>query len=208
MTTDSTNPRLILASASPRRKELLALLGIPFEISVSHADETIQDSSQPEKVASDLALKKALEVSARFSSDHLILGCDTIVISPNGEILGKPEDREDARRMLELLSGQTHRVATGVALVEGRTGRPLETFTETARVTMGELDPILLQAYLDTEESMDKAGAYGIQAHGALLIKKIEGDYFTVVGLPVYRVASTLRRLGYGLLQSDLTRPL
>jgi septum formation protein len=193
--------RLILASASPRRRELLALLGLPFEVRAADIDETPPDDREPEVVAMELAEAKAracvagLDAEARRGA--LVLGADTIVVI--GEtILGKPTSPDDARRMLAMLSGATHRVITGMALA-----RTMDAGTdEVARdavvteVTFRSLTAAMIDAYLATGEPFDKAGAYGIQERAAPFVEDIRGDYFNVVGLPVQRVARLLEQAG------------
>ncbi len=182
---------IILASGSPRRKELLTQLGIEFEVCPADVDETLEDSLKPDEVVKQLSLKKALAV-AKLHPGKTVLGADTVV-AYDGEILGKPADEDDALNMLSLLSGRTHHVYTGVSIVysDGK----VETFAEATEVVMYENDRQLIKEYIATGEPMDKAGAYGIQGQGAILVKEIKGDYNNVVGLPVARVARLLLSL-------------
>lgn len=172
--------RTILASASPRRQELLRLITDTFEVHPVDADETLPAGMPVDLAPSFLADVKA-QAAAKDFPDALVIGCDTIV-TLDDEIMGKPRDREDAFRMLRRLSGETHTVMTGTALyLNGKS----TVFTVETKVTFYELTDDEINAYLDTGEPFDKAGAYGIQGKGSLLVQRIEGDYFNVVGLPV-----------------------
>ena len=183
---------LILASASPRRRELLQFLGMDFQVLPSAYDEVVPARhGDPEALACQLAREKARDV-ARHHSGALVLGADTLVVLGD-RVFGKPADREDAERMLLALSGRTHRVVTGVALVERDTER---TFAVSTEVRFRRLHPVEVKAYVATGEPADKAGAYAIQGHGAFLIEEIRGDYTNVVGLPLTRLAMELRQLG------------
>ncbi|HEY9576733.1 MAG TPA: Maf family protein [Pseudobacillus sp.] len=184
--------QLILASGSPRRKELLEQIGLTFTVEVSHADETISPGMSPEKAVMHLASVKAAAV-AKNHKDSFIIGADTVV-TLDGEILGKPKDRQEAKKMLQRLSGRTHAVCTGVAV---RHGENECLFYEKTNVTFWELTEEEINGYLDTGEPFDKAGAYGIQGAGAILVKKIDGDYFSVVGLPISSLYRQLKRIGW-----------
>lgn len=182
---------IILASGSPRRKELLNQLGIEFEVIPADVDETLEEGLSPEEAVKQLSLKKAAAV-AKMHPGKIVLGADTVV-AYDGEILGKPEDENDALDMLLLLSGRTHHVYTGVALIypDGK----VKSFSESTEVVMYENDRQLIKEYIATGEPMDKAGAYGIQGMGAILVKEIRGDYNNVVGLPVARITRILKNL-------------
>ncbi len=187
--------RLVLASASPRRKELLEQAGIAFTVEAADVDENI-DVTEPAAYVMELSRRKAWAVATRRGSEpgakeETVLGADTVVVC-DGRILGKPADAGDAVEMLRMLSGREHEVYTGVTLL-GADGE--KTFFECTRVVMYDNDEATIQAYVDTGEPLDKAGAYGIQGRGALLVKEIHGDYNNVVGLPVARVA---REIGFG----------
>jgi septum formation protein len=185
---------LVLASASPRRQELLQNAGIPFIMQASKISELPREGEAPQACAERLAREKALDVFRQRPQDF-VLGADTIVIV-DGQILGKPRDAGDAARMLRLLSGRTHQVITGVCLIgPDRKGRSSleETRSETTLVTMSELSDKDIQSYIATREPLDKAGAYAIQGIASRWISRIEGDYFNVVGLPVSLVYQTLR---------------
>jgi len=187
--------QLILASASPRRLELLAHLGIPFTVKPSPVDENaLTLSGAPKEQAMDSARAKA-EAAAAMDRDSWILAADTVVCI-DGAILGKPRDREDARRMLTLLSGRSHIVITGVCLTRFGKNSPAPAYEET-KVWMAPLSNRQLEGYLDSGDSADKAGAYGIQGFGGSLIPRIEGCYFNVMGLPLYRTARLLEEAGF-----------
>lgn len=179
--------KLILASQSPRRKELLGLLGIPFTIQVSQADETMDPSQDPASQVEAVSRRKALAISA--DGDSVVIAADTIVVC-DGEILGKPRDREDAIRMLRMLSGRTHQVMTGMTV---RRGNDLLSCTEVTDVTFRQLTDWEIIRYVDSGDPMDKAGAYGIQSGAALFTQGIRGDYYNVMGLPVCRLTQLLR---------------
>ncbi|MBP0971059.1 MAG: septum formation protein Maf [Oscillospiraceae bacterium] len=182
-------PPLILASASPRRRELMEKIGLPFSVTVSDCDETLPEDTPADRAAELLAVRKAEAVAAAHP-EALVIGADTTVIHGD-TVLGKPADREDCIRMLRLLSGDTHRVQTGCALICGDRRR---SFTAETLVTFYPLTDAEITAYADSDEPYDKAGAYGIQGIGGLLIEGIRGDYYNVVGLPVARLARELRK--------------
>ena len=192
---------IVLASASPRRQEILRNAGIPFTVQVADIDETPLKDELPRDCAERLAREKALTVW-RMRPRDMVLGADTIVVV-DGAILGKPVDGDDAARMLRLLSGRVHQVITGVCVVGGRGDSQLNssepetrTASETTLVTMNELTDAEIREYLATAESMDKAGAYAIQGMASRWIPRIEGDYNNVVGLPMALVYSMLRQRG------------
>lgn len=183
--------KLILASGSPRRKELLEKLQIPFEVIVSDCDETLSAETPAEEAAEQLAVRKAAAVAA-MHPEAVVIGADTTVIL-DGEILGKPRDEADCKRMLHLLSGAVHRVITGTAVFWS--GHSFS-FSEETQVQFYPLSEDDIARYAATGEPYDKAGAYGIQGLGALLVRGIHGDYCNVVGLPVARLQHELLRLG------------
>jgi septum formation protein len=191
---------LVLASASPRREELLRNAGIPFSVYPANISEIPRTGESPRDYAERLAREKAQTVFLR-QPGKLVLGADTIVVV-DGQILGKPCDEADAARMLRLLSGRTHQVITGVCLAGPRTGnQKLETGFEDTRseiteVSMTTLTDDDIRSYIATEEPMDKAGAYAIQGIASRWIPRIEGDYFNVVGLPVALVYRMLQEHG------------
>jgi septum formation protein len=184
---------LILASASPRRRELLAQAGYRFTVEASSIDETRRPGEEAIRFATRLAREKAEEIFARHASQAvlhsvLVLGADTVVVC-DGEIMGKPADAADAERMLRLLAGRTHHVVTGVAVVWGAGA---EVAAEVTQVTMNTISPDEIAAYVAGGEPMDKAGAYAIQGLAGRWIPRINGCYFNVVGLPLALVASLL----------------
>ncbi len=188
-------PRLILASTSPRRRELLGLLGLPFEVVASGYDEAslAPDGLTPSEYVTRLAAGKASEVAARTQGDALVIGADTTVIL-DGATLNKPADAADARRMLRLLSGRTHQVYTGLCLVLVENGAAGDAQTDHA-VTDVTFDPLTdktIAAYVAGGEPLDKAGAYGIQGKALSFIPAIQGDYFNVVGLPLEYIGRLL----------------
>lgn len=190
-------PEIVLASASPRRAELLRQIGLPFSIQPSRLDEDGPNLSAslevPEELASRLALAKAREVAGRLRRG-LVVGADTLVVC-EGCILGKPRDDDEALAFLLRLAGRNHRVVTGVAVVDVETGRTEEAVQVTA-VQMRPFGREEAAVYVATGEPRDKAGAYAIQGCGALLVEAIAGDYFAVVGLPLTTLAGLLRRFG------------
>ena len=186
-----TTPRIILASSSPRRRDLLRLIGIPHEIEPADIDETPQVDEQPAVHAERLAREKALAVAGRHTR-ACVIAADTIVVV-DGAILGKPRDEPDAARMLRALSGRRHVVLTAVAVA--RRGR-VEAEVESVDVTFRKLDAHEIQRYIATGEPMDKAGAYGIQGYGATIVERIEGDFFAVMGLALVRLVRLLGAVG------------
>lgn len=185
---------IILASASPRRTELLKQIGIKHRIIASDFEERISAQKTPAENVAALALGKARSVAAK-RSQGLVIGADTVVVL-DGQILGKPKTLQEARAMLQALSGRIHQVMTAVAMVDASGQQTDWQCVESTAVTFRPLNESMLQWYLATGESMDKAGAYGIQGYGALLVEKIDGCYFNVVGLPLVRVAEGLKYLG------------
>ncbi len=182
-------PPLVLASRSPRRHQLLERLGVPFSVHPSDADEAIPPGTAPDDAVRLLAGRKAEAVAPRHP-EALTLGADTVVVL-GGRVLGKPADAAEAAAMLRRLSGRTHTVYTGVALVHG--GRTV-TACEATEVTFASLTDAEIAAYVETGSPLDKAGAYGIQDDwGAFFVEGIRGDYYNVVGLPLHRLARTLR---------------
>lgn len=185
---------LILASASPRRKELLGLFHIPFEIRVADIDETMNPEKAPfDEVARVSGLKAA---ALQTASGDVVVAADTIVVC-EGKVLGKPRSEEDAVSMLQLLSGRDHQVMTGVTVKRGETVR---TFTEVTDIHFRELSEKEIRAYVATGEPMDKAGSYGIQGGAALFCTHMVGDYYNVMGLPVCRLGQVLREMAPDLM--------
>lgn len=193
------NRTLILASASPRRRELLGQMGLEFLVVPSGADENVAETN-PEKKVELLAERKAEEVFERLRREQpeispVVIGSDTLV-AIDGEILGKPMDREEAIAMIALLQGKTHEVSTGVSIFWEQEGQPRrETFCSTTRVEVYPMTRADIEAYADTGEPYDKAGGYGIQGRFCVWVKGICGDYDTVVGLPAAALYQKLRKL-------------
>ncbi|MBM4234944.1 MAG: septum formation inhibitor Maf [Firmicutes bacterium] len=186
--------KLILASASPRRAELLRQVGIPFNLVIPEICEQVSEQLTPEELVSTLARKKAESVVATVDRG-LVLAADTLVYY-RGLILGKPGDAEEAGRMLQLISGARHEVITALHLVDAESGR-IESGISSTKVWMKELTALEIAAYLATGEPYDKAGAYGIQGRAALFISRIEGCYFNVVGLPLSLLQELLNNMNF-----------
>ena len=183
--------KVILASGSPRRRQLLELIGIQHEVSPSNVDEKMRPRETPRRYAERLAREKASAVATR-NPETLTIAADTIVVV-NRKVLEKPLDDEDARRMLSMLSGREHTVITAVAVARGR---KLRSAIEEVKVKFRRLRDDEIDAYIATGEPMDKAGAYGIQGFGATIVECVDGDYFAVMGLPLARVVMLMRDLG------------
>ena len=182
---------VILASASPRRQELLKILFDDFAVEPADIDETVRKSIEIEQYPEYLAVKKARHIAEKHTPDDMVIGCDTGVFIDN-LMLGKPSDENQAKEMLTLLSGRTHKVITGCCIMhKGRT----VSFSKVTEVEFYRLTDKEIEEYIKTGEPMDKAGAYGIQSKGALLVKKINGDYFNVVGLPVAEMKQRIKLL-------------
>ena len=191
---------IYLASASPRRQELLTQIGIKYEVRVSGADEDIEETD-PRHIVEQLSIYKAQAVAKELEdegvTDYCVIGADTVVACDE-KVLGKPLDEADAKKMLKLLSGRGHQVYTGVTLIMHKDGteKTLINFHEVTTVNMYELSDAEIDAYIATGEPMDKAGAYGIQARAAAYVSGIEGDYYNVVGLSVARLYHELCKHG------------
>ncbi|EJL23127.1 nucleoside triphosphate pyrophosphatase [Brevibacillus sp. BC25] len=191
------NVPLILASSSPRRRELLQALGLSFTVITSDVDETTAEHLSASEVVEELSLRKAKEVASRLT-EGVVLGSDTVVVL-DGQILGKPVDEMDAYRMLSMLQGQEHTVYSGVALIDVETGRA-EVSHSLTNVRIRALTEQEIKSYIATGEPMDKAGSYAIQGIGATIVEGITGDYFTVVGLPLGLTSTLLTRFGMPIL--------
>ena len=186
-----TTPRIILASQSPRRRQLLSLVGIPHEVEPADVDESVLPGEAPAAYVERLAREKAATV-ARAHPAAITIGADTTVVV-DGDVLGKPESIPDARQMVRRLSGRSHVVLTAVAVARGDR---LVSGVEEVRVAFRALDDREIAAYVATGEPMDKAGAYGIQGYGATIVERIEGDFFAVMGLAIVRLVGLLRAVG------------
>ncbi len=184
---------VVLASASPRRHELLGMIGIAHEVDPADVDESVRAGESPTAYALRLAREKALAVAARRPT-ALVIAADTTVVVDD-RIFGKPADRDDACRMLRALSGRSHVVHTAMAVARDG-GRRLESGVESTRVTFRALGGDEIAAYVATGEPMDKAGAYGIQGYGATIVERVDGDYFAVMGLALRRLVGLLGAVG------------
>lgn len=191
--------QIILASGSPRRKELLELIGVEFKIITSNKEEVIS-STNPEKVVKELSMMKAEDVAAGVDGPAIILGADTVV-AHNNRILGKPKDREDAIRMITSFAGEEHQVYTGVCIIRKEADGSCKTisFAEGTKVSVYPMTSGEIERYVDSGEPMDKAGAYAIQGLFAPYIKGIEGDYYNIVGFPIAGIYQRLKEEGINL---------
>ncbi|MGE5809677.1 MAG: Maf family protein [Nitrospirota bacterium] len=188
---------IILASASPRRNSLLRQFGVPFKTVPADVDERVRAGETPEQYARRLSLDKARAASDK-AGKGIVIAADTIVVLDD-EILGKPSDERDALRMLSMLSGKTHRVITALTVMDNAAGKTLTRLSQTT-VRFRRLSAEEIMSYVKTGEPLDKAGAYGIQEKGALLVSGIEGCYFNVVGLPISLLGEMLKEFGVNML--------
>ena len=195
--TENIYMSVILASQSPRRRELLGLFHIPFEIQAADIDETMDPDLPAGQEVSRVSRSKAMAIAA--DDDQIIIAADTIVVV-DGRVLGKPQSPDHARQMLKSLSGRDHQVMTGIAV---RRGSQCAVCTEVTDVTFRPLTDAEIDAYIATGEPMDKAGAYGIQGGAALFCEKLHGDYYNVMGLPVCRLGLMLKSMAPELFQTD-----
>ncbi len=200
--------KLVLASASPRRRELLSLVGLEYEVLPADIDESVKGYEDAGKYVMDMSRIKAETVRDKLwetgAVPKTVLAADTTVVV-DGSILGKPADKQDALRMLNLIGGRWHEVITGITLAHGKSGQVL-TQAERTRVKIREISPDFAERYIGTGEPFDKAGSYGIQGFGSLLVEEIEGCYFNVMGLPLYKLSTMLQTLGMTPL-SWLSKP-
>lgn len=183
--------KIVLASQSPRRRELLAGLGMEFTVLVDSSPVVDLPGEEPSEMVKRLSMEKVKNVAVRTEEPSLVVGADTVVVL-DGNILGKPKDRQDAEEMLRSLSGREHTVYTGVAVLDTASGLA-EGFAEATKVRFRPLSEEEITSYIQSGEPMDKAGGYGIQGKGALLVAGIDGDYFNVVGLPLCRLGKLLK---------------
>ena len=181
----------VLASASPRRSEILSIFTDKFEVQSADIEERVYPGEYPEQIVMALALEKALIVAEKRMSNEIIIAADTVVVKD--QILGKPMDSEDAYRMLALLQNQIHEVLTGVAIIKVGTNDKIVSYSKT-RVKMKQLTEQMIYRYINTGEVWGKAGAYAIQGKGAAIVEWIEGDYYNVVGLPISKVIDLMRK--------------
>ncbi len=190
-------PKIILASGSPRRIELLKMLGCKFQIIPSQIEEKINPHLSPVQNAKRIARLKSLGVASKFS-EGIIIAADTMVVL-NKKILGKPKNKKEAREMLKNLSGKEHEVITGLAIINAKTKKIFQDAVIT-KVKFMELNDNLIRKYIASGETLDKAGAYAIQGKGSLMIESIKGDYFNVVGLPLNALNQLLKKFGVSLI--------
>lgn len=188
---------IILASASPRRKELLEKIGLKFEVVPSDYEEEITHGFEPQELARKISLEKAQAVAARYRN-AIVIAADTFGVF-RGKVLGKPHTRAEASKMLKMLSGKSHLVITGFTIVDTDSRKTVSQTVET-RVWFRKLSPEEIDAYIATGEPLDKAGAYAIQGLGAIIVNRIEGDYYNVIGLPLSAVAESLKGFGVKII--------
>lgn len=194
-----TKPKIILASASPRRTQLLQGLKLDFITHPSNVSEDVSEPVEPHRFVELLAQRKAQNIAEQYKDENaLVIGADTVVVL-DGRILGKPKDEADAKQMLTALSGRVHTVYTGLCLIKSQSGQ-LKLGHSSTEVQMRTLDDVDIQKYIQTGEPMDKAGSYAIQGFGLTLVTSIHGDYFTVVGLPLALLSDYLKEFGLEVL--------
>lgn len=196
--------KIVLASASPRRRELLEMLKLRFDVIPDNSPEDKKTATTPDEVVCELAKSKGLNVISKINYEAIVISADTIVAVDN-QILGKPACEEEARKMLTMLSDRTHEVFTGVFVADSKSGKKIS-FYEKTEVKFKKLTEEEISEYIKTGEPMDKAGGYGIQNLGALFVEKINGDYFNVVGLPIFRLGIILKnKFGINILGECLS---
>ena len=183
--------KIILASKSPRRSEILETMGVEFETDVADVDESVSDTLSPVEAVCEISKRKAKKVAERHADDEIVISADTVVVI-DGKIIGKPKDKEDAFNIIKSLSGRTHEVYTGFTVCgKGRT----KTDFEVTKVHFKQLCDDDIRRYVATGEPMDKAGAYGIQQKGNLFVEYIHGDYYNVVGFPISKICVTIKEI-------------
>lgn len=190
--------QIILASASPRRKEILERVGLIFKVDPSNIKEDLNLDLEPLELAKYLSLQKAQDVAKRYK-DAVIIGADTFVLL-NGEILGKPKTKENAKKMLTELSGKCHLVITGFTIIDTKLNKVVTKSAET-KVYFKKMSDKEIEDYVETNEPLDKAGAYAIQEKGGIFVEKIEGDFFNIVGLPLFSLIEELKEFGVFVLK-------
>jgi septum formation protein len=188
---------IVLASSSPRRRELLRLTGLTFRVDRAEYEETMDLNLPPHRLARHLSLEKARSVAPKYS-DAIIIAADTFILF-RGKPIGKPQNMREARRMLGMLNGKTHSVITGFTVMDTLTGKGISKAVET-KVHFRRLTACEIASYVRSKEPLDKAGAYAIQGLGAVIVKDIEGDYFNVIGLPLSSLAEVLKKFGVRML--------
>jgi len=192
------NKKIILASASPRRKELLELIGLDFEVIPSDVEENIENEPFSTELIENLAAEKAGDVANKTTAPAIVIGSDTVVII-NNKILGKPKNKKDAFNMLKTLSENTHKVVSAIAVIDTETGKTLKS-SVVSDVIFKKLSDEEINAYIETGEPMDKAGAYAIQGLGVMFVKSINGCYSNIVGISVFKLTEMLKEFGVKLL--------
>lgn len=197
MNTERLTKKIILASASPRRQELLEKIGLSFEVAPSHHEEEASATADPHRTVRLNSVTKAASVAARYK-DAIVIAADTIGVF-RGKVLGKPHTPAEARKMLLTLNGESHRVITGFTIIDTETGKTMTRSVET-RVYFRPLTPAEIDTYISTGEPLDKAGAYAIQGLGAVIVERIEGDYYNVMGLPLAVLTQSLKEFGVKVL--------
>lgn len=185
--------RIVLASASPRRKQYLSYLGLPFEVVVPDVDESTVDGETPQQLVMRLSKLKAKAVSQRLSDNEAVIIAADTVVAYKGQVLGKPQNDDDAFNMIKMLQGDTHEVYTGCTILKGDR---ISNFAVSTKVTFASLDDELIRTYVNSGESRDKAGSYALQGIAAMLIQKVDGSVSTVVGLPICEVREVLKEFG------------
>lgn len=195
--------RIILASQSPRRRELLENIGLEFEVKVDNSPEIVDETMEIEEIVKCLSAKKAENVSKTLDNeDCVVIAADTVVAFED-RILGKPKDEKDAKNMLKILSGNVHFVYTGISVLDNKTGKCISDFEKT-KVRFREITDSEINSYIKSGEPMDKAGSYGIQGLGSVFVEKICGDYFNIVGLPISKLCGILKNeFGIGIFDSE-----
>jgi len=189
--------KIILASASPRRKELLERIGLEFDVEPGNYEEDIRPGLEPHKLARNISLKKA-EAVAGSHNNALVIAADTFIVVGD-RMLGKPHTEKEARKMLETINGRAHSVITGFCIIDTAAKKTLSESVET-KVYVRQLTPVEIDAYVKSKEPLDKAGAYAIQGLGAVIVERIEGDYFNVMGLPLCALTEALKEFGIEIL--------
>lgn len=197
MKTDKPVKRIILASASPRRQELLERIGLKFEVEPSRCKEEVTSAADPQRIVRLNSVTKAASVAARHKN-AIVIAADTVGVF-RGKVLGKPHTSAEARKMLLILNGESHRVITGFTIIDTESGKTVTRSVET-RVFFRPLTPAEIDAYIRTGEPLDKAGAYAIQGLGGVIVERIEGDYYNVIGLPLGAVVDSLKEFGVKVL--------
>ena len=192
---------IILASASPRRLELLKRIGLEFKVMPADIDEVNTGNLEPASYTVDIARKKALDVVYKTSKSSLVIAADTVVVKDG--VMGKPADENEAFKMLKALQGQWHEVITGVAIIDSESKEEVVDYEKTL-VKMTSLSDMEIKAYIKSGEPMDKAGSYGIQGLGAMIVERIEGCYFNVVGLPLNKLNAMMKKFDIDLLMGDM----